>query len=474
GADLITSVLPQDLPRIDAVSVDGAVLLFALSASLGTGLFFGAVPALSTLRQGLPEAVKGGGRTTAGSRRQHRVSQALVVAQVSLTLVLLVGAGLTVRSFLSLTDQDPGFRAEEVVAVSLHVSPDRYRTVPQLERFYRRLRERVAAVPGVESVAVGNYLPIEQGRATRTYRLEGSGETEPRQAQYGVVSPDYFRTLGIPVTRGRSFRESDRRDDPRVAVVNAAMARRTWQGRDPVGRRIRFEDEEEWMTVVGVVGDVRGSGPARDPRPGFYVSYQQRPDDPVELAVGRNAVLLLRTRAGIDAVAGPLRRAIWEVEPRQPVPEIASLERIVSRAVGPERFRAVLLGCFAGIALLLVVSGVYGVVAHLVSERTHEFGIRVAMGATGREILGRVLRWGLRLAGLGLAIGLAGVLLGARYLASLLFGVEATDTATIGGAVATVLTVTLAACLLPARRATRVDPVDTLRPDPRAPGGGGG
>lgn len=465
GLDLLTALAPPEVPRLDAVAVDGPVLLFTLAVSLGTGLLFGVVPALAVVRRGPSGILRAGGRTVTTSKGKHHLSQAMVVAQVTLTLVLLVGAGLMGRSFLSLTARAPGFDARNVLAVPLRVSESRYDTVPELEAFYVRVRARVAAIPGVDAAGVGNYLPNRQGTASRAYEVEGRPTDRERSAQYGVVSPGYFRVLDIPLLQGRAFRESDHRGEPRVAVVNRSMARRLWPDRDPVGRRIRFQGDEAWMTVVGVVGDVRGDGLAREPAPGFYVSYRQRPLDPVELTVGRSAVLFVRSAAGADGLVPALREAVQEVEPGQPVPEITPLAAVLAGSVAPERFRAVLLGAFAVIALVLVVAGTYGVVAHLVGERTREFGIRVAVGATRGDIVGRVLRWGLRLTAVGLVLGLAGVLTLSRYLGDLLFQVSPTDPVTVVGAAVVVVGATLAACLVPARRAVSVDPVDALRPE---------
>ena len=462
GLDLLVAMAPQDTPRIGDVSIDGSVLLFTLAVSAVTGLLFGVVPAMVTTHRGPYEVLKGGGRGVTGSRREHRVSQGLVVAEVTLTLVLLVGAGLLMQSFATLTGQDPGFRTDDVVAVSLHLSEDRYESVPRLEDFYRRVRERIAQLPGVEAVAVSNYLPISMG-ATREYVVGDRGESEVAEAQYGVVSPGFFQVLDIPLLQGRTFEETDRRGEPGVAIIDEAMWRETWPGQNPIGKRLRFSGEDSWLTVVGLVGDIRGRGLARDPRPGFYVSYQQRLPTPVELAVGRSAVTLVRSRIGAQSLADALRRAIWEVDPQQPVPEIATLDSIVAEGVSPQRFRALLLGSFAGIALLMAVAGIYGVVAYLVAERMREFGVRLAMGATPRDIVGWVLGWGLRLATLGVGLGLIGILAVNHFLSSLLFEISPTDPPTIMASVAAIILVTLTACLVPAFRAMRVDPVICLR-----------
>jgi putative ABC transport system permease protein len=468
GLHLILALAPRGIPRLDQVSVNASVLLFTLGTSLATGLLFGMIPALATTRRSLRSVLKdGGGPGPGGAGGRHRVSQALVVTEVTLTLVLVIGAGLLVRTFVSLTGQAPGFRTEGVLAVPLHVPPDRYRSVPELEAFYARLVERLGRVPGIASVALTNNLPIDRGHATRDYYVEGEPETEDRarNAQYAVVSPDYFRVLGIPLLRGRAFTEADRRGSRPVAIIDQALWSRVLPGRDPIGRRIRFVDEDFWMTVVGVAGDIRGGGLAREPGPGFYIPYQQRPATSTELAVGRNVDLLALAREDGSDLGEALREAIWDVDPLQPVPEMESLASAVARGASPERFRAALLGTFAGLALLLVVAGVYGLLERLVVERTRELGIRRALGATEAHVVRSVLAWGLRLAAVGIALGTALGLLAGRLLAGLLFGVEPADPWTFAAAIGAVLLVTLAACLVPVRRAVRVDPAVALSTD---------
>ncbi len=465
GLHLILALAPRGIPRLDAVSVDGPVLLFTLCSALATGLLFGMIPALATTRWTLGGVLKGAGGLRPGAARgRHRISQVLVVAEVTLTLVLVIGAGLLVRSFVSLTGRAPGFRTAGVLAVPLHVPADRYRTVPELEAFYARLVERLRRVPGLESIAVTNNLPIRRGHATRDYYVAGEPETEEnaRNAQYGVVSPDYFRVLEIPLVRGRAFTEADRRESLPVAIIDQALWNRVFPGRDPIGRRIRFVDESSWMTVVGVAGDIRGGGLAREPGPGVYIPYQQRPATPTELAVGRNVDLLAVARGDDSKLGAALRAAIWEVDPLQPVPEMESLAGAVAEGASPERFRAVLLGAFAGLALLLVVAGIYGLLERLVVERTRELGIRRALGATEADVVRSVLAWGLRLASVGIVLGTALGLLAGRSLSSFLFGVAPADPWTFAASVAVVLLVTLAACLVPVRRAIRVDPAVAL------------
>jgi putative ABC transport system permease protein len=316
-------------------------------------------------------------------------------------------------------------------------------------------------VPGVQSVALTNNLPHRRVGAIRPIVVER--RDEPREVQYAVVSPDYFEVLAMPVGRGRPLRDSDTRESPAVAVVDCAMADDLWPDQDPLGRRFRFDEGDHWITVVGVSAGVRGAGLRVDPAPGFHIPYSQRPEDAVEVAVGRDMALLVHLRSGAGSNHGQLlRRAVWDVDPEQPVPAIRALDAILDESTRAERFQALLVGTFAVLALVLALVGIYGVVAQVVGERRHELGLRKALGATNADLVGDVLAWGLRLTAIGLAAGMLGVLVFARLLTGVLHGVRPTDPATLAGATATVLLATLAACLVPALRAARADPRVTL------------
>ncbi len=469
--DAILAVAPANTPRIGELSGGAPVFLFALATSVATGLLFGVLPAALTARHATYDMLKEGGRTPSRSIRQNRISQLLVTAQVALTVVLLVVAGLLARTFASLTNQAPGFRTAGVVTVRMHVPQSRYTDVPALNEFYRRVLEGVRSIPGVQSVALANNLPISRGNATREYVVAGRGSTGVGLAQYGVVSDDYFHALGIPLVAGRAFESRDRDGAPGVAIIDESMQRAVWPHEDAIGKRFRFdESDERWLTVVGVARDTRGSGLASGPRRGFYIPYLQRPANHTELAVGHDAVLLVSSPYGVDALSRPLRDAIWAVDRVQPVPVVSALDDVIAEGVGPQRFHAMLLGAFASIAIVLVVTGIYGVVAYVVNERAHEFGVRMAMGATARNILGSVLRWGARLAAAGVALGVLAALVVSRYLAGFLFGVAPTDPITLAGAVALISLVTAAACFIPAARAARTDPATALRADGAPPG----
>lgn len=460
--EAVLALAPADIPRLDQIGLDGSVLLVTLGVSMATGLLFGVVPALVAAGRdpggALGEARRSGGAT----RGRHRVSQALVVVQVALTLVLVTAAGLLTRSLTTLASREPGFRTEGVVTIPVSVPEHAQRSMPGLVTLYGDILERLERVPGVRSAAVSNRLPINRGSTIREVEVEG--RVEPESVQFAAVSPDYFRVLDIPRLQGRRLEDEDRRSAPGVTVVDAALARRLWPEGNAVGRRLRLADTEGWMTVVGVVADIRGSGLAGAPEPGIYISFRQRPDGPVELGVAHEAVFLAHVDGGLtEALAGALREAVWDVDPGQPLPEVATLEAEVARDVSPLRFRAILFGAFAAIALVLAVVGIYGVIGYVITERTHEFGVRKALGARDVDVVGRVLLGGLGLSGAGVVLGIFGVRLSSRWLESILFGVAPGDPMTLAVSAAGVVALTLAACFVPAWRASRVDPTRALR-----------
>ena len=460
GLEAVRSLAPADLPRLGELSVGPSVVLSIAGATVAVGLLLGVVPGL--LSAGLPShrTLKEGSRTSSGSRRTRRLNQALVVGEITLTLILVVSAGLLSRSFMHLAAQDPGFRSEDVLAVRMSAPEHRYGTVPLLERYQTELLQALRGVPGVQAAGLANNLPSSRISAIRSYVIEG--ETEPREAQYGVVSPGYFEALHVPIVRGRAFRADDTRESPKVAIVDQAMAREAWPDESPLGKRFRLTDSEEWRTVVGVSADIRGGGLARASEPGFHIPHRQRPDTPVELAVGKDMVVLARVAEGAGLIPSALREAVWSVDAGQPVPEIVPLQAVLDASTRPQRFRATLLAIFAALALLLAVAGVYGVVANLLEERTREFGIRRALGATRADVMRSVMGWGLRLTALGVLLGLAGVLWAGRLLSSLLFGVGAADPPTLVLGVVTVAAVAMLASLIPAWRATRIEALSVV------------
>jgi predicted permease len=458
GVDSIAKLNPGNLPRIDEVRIDARVLGFTLFTSLLTGILFGIAPALQLPRLSIHEVVKDGGRSSVGTRRRW-LRHFLVVSEVAVALVLLIGAGLLVNSFWRLQQVDRGFDAQKVLTINLFLPQARYATSGQQAAFLKQVLERVAAVPGARSVGLVSTLPLTGGPSTE-FVIEGRAPLEAGEepsADIRIVDPDYFRTMGIPIRGGRWFSEADAADAPKVMVINENMARRFWPGEDPVGKRVTMEDWGPPLTgeIVGVVGDVKANGLDSDMRPMIYWPYPQFP------SIFNNIVV--RAEADPLSIVASVKSQIWSVDPEQPITSVAMMEQVLANSVAPRRFNMLLLGIFAAVALALAALGIYGVISYTVSQRTHEIGIRVAMGARGSDVLKLVVGQGMTLAVTGVGLGLAAAFGLTRLMSSLLFGVSPTDGVTFG-VIAVLLTgVALVACTVPARRATKVDPMVALR-----------
>jgi putative ABC transport system permease protein len=463
GAGALAALLPADLLRLGVPRPDAVTVLFAFAIGMLAGLASGLLPAMLANRLAPAGVLREHARNLAGSPRSQRIGAVLVVAQVGMTLTLLAGAGLLIGSYRVLADEPPGFRSEQVLVLPLRFAQPRHSDLQALEQDWQRLLQQVQAVPGVAAASFANRIPLSRGGTTREFHLEG--EPQPRYAQHGVVSAGYFDTLDIPLLRGRLFTDADRRGSDRVTVIDAALWRELWPEQDPLGKRLRLTagGDAHWLTVIGVVGDIRGSGLAAAPRPGFYVPYQQRPITDTEFALAREGVLLVRAAAGIDTLPTALRSAIHAIEPQLPVSEISALDTVLSDSIGPQRFRAIATGGFGLLALALAIAGVYAITAQRVAGRVHEFGVRRALGAGHGDLVRHVLGWALRLAVLGSAIGLLGTLAMGRVLDSLLHGIAPGDPRFLLGAAAVLTLAVLAAAWGPARRAARSDPMQALR-----------
>jgi putative ABC transport system permease protein len=463
GAGALTALLPADLLRLGIPAPDALTMLFALSVAVFAGLASGLLPAMLANRLAPAGVLREQARGLAGSPRSQRIGATLVVAQVALTLVLLSGAGLLIGSYRTLAGEPPGFRSDQVLVLPLRFAEPRHSDQQSLEQDWQRLLQRVQAVPGVAAASFANRVPLSRGGTIREFFVDG--EDEPRHAQHGVVSAGYLDTLDIPLLRGRFFSDADRRGSELVTVIDAALWRQLWPDENPIGRRMRLSagGDAHWLTVVGVVGDIRGSGLVTAPRPGFYVPYQQRPLTDTEFTMAREGVLLVRAEASIDALPAALRAAIHQVEPQLPVTRISALDSLLADSIGPQRFRALATGSFGLLALALAIAGVYAVTAQRVAGRVHEFGIRRALGARRTDLVRHVLGWALRLAAIGAAVGLLGTFALGRVLDSLLHGVSATDPRVLLGAVIVLTLAVLAAAWGPARRAARSDPMQALR-----------
>jgi putative ABC transport system permease protein len=465
GTKVLVALNADDIPRASAIGVDGTVLGFTLGLALATGLVFGLVPALQASKADLQGSLKEGGRGESGggsARTARRARSLLILAEVAASVVLLVVAGLLLRSFLGLQGVSPGFEPDGVMTLQVSLPDSEYPDDGDRAAFYRALTERVAALPGVEAAGAGFPLPLSGSGYILDFVVEGRpapGPNESPSSHIRFVTPGYHRTLGIPLLRGRRLTEADREDAPRVALINRTMARRWWPDGDPLGERITFDDptdpEAEWVEVVGIVGDVRHDSLAQEPDAETYLSAYQTPRS--------TAVVTARTAGDPELLAGGLRQAVLQTDPDLPVYRVRTLEEVVADSLADQRFSATLLGLFALLALVLASVGVYGVISYSVTRRTHEMGLRMALGAERREVRRLVVVQGMRVAGLGVALGLVVALAATRFLEGMLYGVTTTDPATLLAVPAVLLLVALLATILPAVRATRVDPVVALR-----------
>lgn len=449
-------VLTKD-PRLLDVRIDPQVMLFAVAATAATTILFGIAPAIRAARVDANEALKSGARS--GTAPEKALAQrALVAAEVALCLVLLVGAGLLLKSFQRVMDVNPGFRTENLVTMQLQL-PRSYDSDAKLNAFYLRLEEKLSSTPGATGVTIASQLPITGGEGNGDISIEGrpSRDGELGASTFRNVAPNYFQLMGIPLESGRMFDERDDGSRGRVVIINQGFAKQFWPNDDPIGHRIMIgpRDHNDWKTVVGVAGDVKQIGPDTAAPFSTYEPIGARPDNRFEAAV--------RTAADPETVIGSLRGELRDLEPAMLVEHVETMSQKMAATVAPRRLNLVLFGVFAGLALLLAAVGLYGVAAFAAGQRTQEFGIRVALGAQRRDVLGMVIVQAMSLALAGIAIGIAAALALARLMQGLLFGVEPTDPLTLCAVALLLGIVTLAACALPAYRATRISPVEALR-----------
>ena len=449
---VIRTTTPGTVPRAASIALDLRVLGFTTICALATGIFCGILPAWRGSRIDLVEGLKEGSRAATAGRSRQRLGQILVFAEVAGAVILLVGAGLFISSFVRLMTTDPGFRTENVIAMSVTFPNGvKNEAVPGLAR---DLLQRVEGVPGVERAAFSqNSRPFTAGYMTIPLTIEGSASAERRSVICRTVSPEYLEVLGMRLVRGRTFDWRDTSASPTVAVINEAAARQLFRGEEPIGRRIRFKLTYE---IVGVVADIRHLGLSRAPEPEMYVPLAQSP-------VSVSGTLTVRLSRAPDQVIPLIKARIFEVSPGKPIRDIASLDETASRSAAPRRFNMIVLSIFAAVALAIAAIGIYGVMAHIVRRRTHEIGVRIALGARAAEVQRMILRQGGAVIVLGLAAGITGAWYLARTIESFLFEVRAHDLRVFAGAVVLLGLVGLAACWIPARRASRVDPLEALR-----------
>jgi putative ABC transport system permease protein len=464
GTRTLLAVAPEGIPRLSEVRMNVSVFLFALTASALCGMMFGLVPALRASRTPLVETLKEGGRggIGAGHRRMQRV---LAVAEIALALILSAGAGLMVRSLAELQRVSPGFDPDHLLTFRLTLPQARYPETVRVQQFYDDVIARVDALPGVRSASLAISLPPNLLQITDNFMVEGQVLPPNQSAPVGpvvMVGPSFFKTLGVPILSGRAFDERDRDGAPEVVIVNDALAKKYFAGVDPIGRRLKVGGPERpigpknpWLTVVGVVGDVKYSGLAAAPEPTYYLPFHQN--------TWRGQYIAVRAARDPGTLANAVRDVVASLDKDIPVTRLKTMDELMTASVAPPRFRTVLVTLFAVVGVLLAAIGIYGVMAYAVAERTHELGVRIALGADRASVLRLVLGESMVLAAIGIAVGLGGAFAAARLIQSLLFGVTSTDAVTFIATSVLLAATALVASYVPARRAMRVDPMIALR-----------
>ena len=464
GVALTSAAIPQSLakylPGWENMGINPRALLFTLGVSVLTGLLFGLAPALQATRTNCNEALKDGGRTSA-THTHNRLRSLLVVSEITLSLILLIGAGLMIRSFMQLLRVDPGYDPSNVVVMNLALGGDKYEEPQPRVDFYQQLMRRIAGVPGVVRAGAVNQLPLSRSNSSSAFTIEGRPPLPKGQetdADWRPVTPGYLETMNIPLRRGRLLSErDDRRDAPRAVLINEALAERHFPGEDPLGRRLDFGDaqKEGYWEIVGIVGNIKHSSLDDPAYAEAYVAHAKSP--------WRGMAVVVRTTNDPVQIVSAVQTELLAIDRDQPAFDVRTMDRVVSESLAPQRVTMVMMGIFAVIALLLAAVGVYAVMSYAVTQRTHEIGVRLALGAQPADILRMVVRQGMALAGAGLALGLVASYFLTQGMSKVLYGVSASDPVTFAGISALLAVVAFAANYLPARRATKVDPMQALR-----------
>jgi putative ABC transport system permease protein len=464
GVAGLSKLLPESLSKLQAISVDSRVFLFTIGVTLLTAIAFGVVPALHATRANPGDALGETSRDVAGGVSGRYLRRVLVIAEVAVAVVLLVGAGLLIRSFNRLRQVDLGFKTDNLLTMRMVLPLPKYMKQETRRTFFDELLRRVNEIPGVEAAGINTYLPLSTSGMKFSFSVEGRtmpSDTNLPFAVYRVVNPDYFNAMGIPLQRGRVFDQRDNAESTPALIVNRRLAEQFWPGEDPTGKRLKIgpaDSPNPWATVVGVVGDVRQVGLYGEQLSELYAPYAQErrswlaPRD-----------LVVRTRGDAASVAAQVREAVWAVDKDQPVSNIRTMNQVLAAAISRERFQMLLLSLFAALALVLACVGLYGVISYAVAQRTHEIGVRMALGAQPRDVLALVVRQGMALTFAGLLLGIVGGLAVTRVMSDLLFGVTTTDAVTFMSVAGLLVVVAFLACYVPARRATKVDPLIALR-----------
>jgi putative ABC transport system permease protein len=465
GIELLTRLGPAGVPQGTVVRVDSTVLAYSLALSLITGILFGLAPALQPTPKRLSESLKEGGRNSAAGESGLRLRRLLTVSEVALSMILLMGAGLLIRSFVGLLQVNPGFETRNTLTARFDLPKYSYPEATKQAAFYTQVMERIKALPGVTAIGATDELPPTMGRHTNTFSIEGRAPIDQSNQSLAVqdrlTTADYFRAMGIPLIAGRVFSDTDDGSATPVALINQTFAHRFFPNENPIGQHLRFGSVNPWITIVGIVGDVRGFGLDKQPNSEIYLPYQQQkflPYNPLP-----RMHLVVRAAGDPNGIAAAVLGSVRELDKDLPLPQARTMETVLAASIAERRANMLLLGVFALIALILAGVGIYGVISYSVAQRTQELGIRMALGAQSLDVITLVVRNGMRLVLMGIAIGLTGAFALRRVLSNLLFGVSATDPLTLAVVALLLMVVALLACYVPARRAARVDPMVALR-----------
>ena len=458
GLEFLRHVGARTIPRLDEVNIDITVLAVTAIVAIGAGILFGLAPGLASAKPELTEALKEGGRGSTAGTHRNRLRNGMIVAEIALALVLLVGAGLLMKSFARLQNVDPGFNPQNVLTAEIDLPESKYPEGKPVRDFYAELDRRIRGLPGVQASGFTWILPLSGSNTDNSFLIEG----RPMQPQsvfpdeeIRQITPDYFHVIETPLIKGRSFSEADNADAPSVVIVNEALAKKYWPNEDALGKRISFDDSHpKWITIVGIVSNIRHRGLDVDPKPELYVPHAQ---------TGYHGMILaVRSKQDARTLTSAIRREVQTLDPDLPIAHVRTLESVVSDSVAPRRLSVVLLGVFAAVALLLAAVGVYGVMSYLVVQRTHEIGVRMALGAQRHDVLRLIVGHASRLVGLGALIGLVLTFFSTRALSALLYSVGAFDPFTIISVTLVLALIALFASYIPALRALRADPMIAL------------
>jgi putative ABC transport system permease protein len=462
GIGILRTFIPITIAQVGPITVNGTVLVFTLLIALVTGIAFGLVPAIQGSHFNLNDTLKESGRDSTGGSRGNRIRGLLVIGEVAVSFVLLIGAGLLINSFLHLRNLDPGFRSDHLLTMKVNLSDVKYPDRERRAAFFDEVMRRVRELPGVQSAAVASNLPLTYNGDSMSISLEGVPDPPPDQQPdviFRAIGPGYFETMGIPIVRGRDFSDQDNGDSKDVVIISEKTAQQFWPGQDPIGKRLKpglSTSSSPWREVIGIVKDVRQNDFVATPKRQMYFTYRQLKN------IQANA-LVVRTNIDPMSLAVSVRNAIWSVDKDQTVADIDTMDDIVAKAVARQRFSMLLLGLFAALALLLASIGIYGVMSYSVAQRTREIGIRIALGARRADVLQMTVKQALKLVGAGMILGLGAAFLLTRVMATLLYGISATDPITFIGISVVLLAVAILASYVPALRATKVDPITALR-----------